>query len=316
MTTFSFSKQGIPPALALLQSLAYVLGQCETLFASVHPWKDRMSAWRGVGILEEVLSFSEDRIAACLVQATLLGALSMHQGILVPDLKGVSVREQFVTLYWQNGIASKFSFGVIDTAFYEAKRDMCKKLFPNRFRHKSGIEISLLIACAQRIQSYHTMLPEVAACLRAIQSPATLQIWLSRTVAKEQLFVFLSCLPVAQLNLLFMTVGNSLPDEVPLKIQQRQTLNVSAVFRQPSQDVAFLIEKIMCYMDLYYAVDWPILQHITQRVTQNFVKEEALAKPAIFEEICHNARHILEMQVDTREQTYKALLWVLRPLLQ
>jgi hypothetical protein len=308
MEAFSLNKNAVPPAVLLLQLLAEVLTRCEALFTASHPLNLRMKTmWRHHETLEEDPLFLPDPLAAYLVQASLLGVLSMHNGVLVPDLKGLSHKGETITLYWQNGIATKWTLGVIDAGFYEAKRDICKKVFANQFRAKAAIESTLLVQCAQRIQGYLSLLPEVGAGLKAIQSPATLQILVSRPVAKEQLFVLMSCLPVDQLNLLFMTLGNSLPEETPLKVKQRQTLNVSAIFRQPSQDAGFLIEKVMCYMDLYYAVDWPILQHITQSVTQRFIKDEIVAKPAIFEQVCKQAQGVTEMQVSPRQQIYGLL---------
>ena len=308
MEAFSLHKNAVPPALLLLQVLAELLTHCEPLFAAAHPLHLRMKTlWQHQETLEEDPAFLTDPLAAYLVQACLLGVLSMHNGVLIPDLKGISRKDDLVTLYWHNGISTKWTLGTIDANFYETKRDICKKVFPNQFKAKAAIESALLRTSAQRIRGYLSLLPEVEACLKAIQSPATLQIWLARSVAKEQLFVFLSCLPTAQLNLMFMTLGNSLPDETPLKIKQRKTLNVSAIFREPSQDAAFLIEKIMCYMDLYYAVNWPILQHITQRITQTFLKDEILAKPAIFEQTCQQAQGIMAMQVTPRTQIYHLL---------
>jgi hypothetical protein len=308
MEAFSLSKNTVPPALLLLQLLAEVLTRCEVLFTPSHPLNQRIKTeWRHLDTLESDPLFITDPLAAYLVQASLLGVLSMHNGVLVPDLKGLSHRGEKVTLYWQNGISTTWTLGVIDAGFYEAKRDICKKVFANQFRAKAGVETGLLIHSAQRIRGYVGLLPAVESCLKAVQASATLQVLVSRPVAKEQLFVLMSCLPVDQLNLLFMTLGNSLPDETPLKVKQRQTLNVSSIFRQPSQDAAFLIEKIMCYMDLYYAVDWPILQHITQSVTQRFIKEEILAKPAIYAQVCDQAGSILAMQVTPRYQIYRLL---------
>ena len=308
MEAFALNKNEVPPVLLLLQLLAELLTHCEPLFAENHPLNFRMKTlWRHQETLEEDPKFLTDPLAAYLVQACLLGVLSMHNGVMVPDLKGISRKETLVTLYWQNGISTKWTLGTIDASFYETKRDICKKVFPNQFRAKAAIESALLVQSAQRIRGYLSLLPEVEACLNAIQSPGTLHIWLARPAAKEQLFVLLSCLPVAQLNLMFMTLGNSLPDETPLKIKQRQTINVSAIFRQPSQDAGFLIEKVMCYMDLYYTVNWPILQHITQRITQTFIKDEILAKPAIFEHVCKQAQGMMAMQVTPRAQVYQLL---------
>jgi hypothetical protein len=308
MSTFSLNKNAVPPALLLLQLLAEVLSRCEALFTPEHPLNLRMKTnWRHSETLESDPLFLTDPLAAYVVQASLLGVLSMHNGVLVPDLKGLSHKGDLVTLYWQNGISTTWTLGVINAGFYEAKRDICKKVFANQFREKAAIETKLLLHTTQKIRGYTMLLPAVEACLKAIQAPATLQILVARPVAKEQLFVLMSCLPVEQLNLLFMTLGNSLPDETPLKVKQRQTLNVSAIFRQPSQDAGFLIEKVMCYMDLYYAVDWPILQHITQNVTQRFIKEEILAKPAIYAQVCDQATGILAMQVAPRYQIYRLL---------
>ena len=308
MTTFSLNKNAVPPALLLLQLLAELLAKCEPLFTTSHPLTHRMkTTWKQQDTLEEDPLFLKDPLAAYLVQACLLGALSMHNGVLVPDLKGLSRKDNGVTLYWQNGISTKWTLGAIDSGFYETKRDICKKVFPNQFKAKAAIESALLGQSAQRIRGYLSILPEVEACLKAIQSPATLHIWLSRPAAKEQLFVLLSCLPVEQLNLMFMTLGNSLPEETPLKVKQRQTLNVAAIFRNPSQDAGFLIEKVMCYMDLYYAVNWPILQHITQSITQRFIKEEIIAKPAIFEYVCKQAQGMVALQVQPRHQAYQLL---------
>ncbi len=308
METFSLNKNAVPPALLLLQLLAELLTHCEPLFTASHPLNLRMKAiWKQQETLEEDPHFLTDPLAAYLVQACLLGVLSMHNGVLVPDLKGLSRKGNLVTLYWQNGISTKWTMGTIDAGFYETKRDICKKVFPNQFRAKVAIESALLVQSAKRIRGYLSTLPEVEACLNAIQSPATLHLWIARPAAKEQLFVLLSCLPVEQLNLMFMNLGNSLPDETPLKVKQRQTLNVAAIFRNPSQDAGFLIEKVMCYMDLYYAVNWPILQHITQSITQRFIKEEIIAKPAIFQHVCKQAQDIMAMQVAPRTQIYGLL---------
>jgi len=42
-------------------------------------------------------------------------------------------------------------------------------------------------------------------------------------------------------------------------------------------------------------------------VTQRFIKEEIIAKPAIFEQVCKQAQGVAEMQVAPRQQIYGLL---------
>lgn len=307
---FSFNKQQIPPAVALLKLLATLLAQCEELLADA-AFRHRIVQWRQQPYLELDPQFQTDYSAVCFVQACMLGGLSMHNGVLVPDLKGLGQKGNEVVLYWQNGISTKWQIGCCDAAYYACKRDIANKLFPNQYRHKTHTETAFFVQITQKIRMYAGLLPEVQACLDAIRSPTTLRLWLRRDVAKEQLFVLLSCLPIEQLNVLFLALGNGLPEDVPLKIQQQQTLNLTQVFRQPSQDAGFLVEKIAAYMALYYTVDWPILQQITRYITHQFVENEVLVKPAIFAQVCQTAREIGDTQVSPRRDIYRVLLHML-----
>jgi hypothetical protein len=298
----------LPPCINILSAITQEIDSIQDIVSS-----GSVSFQTFRGAIKQPNSFNaydpflKSEINIAYVQILSLLVLSMHGGIFVPAIKIFSYKNRKVNITWDSGVRDSFIFGKFDDDFLNYFQYVQKKVFAKPKATKA-IQPSIIKIINQTVLSYIDILVNTDKRIAMlITDKHKLASLLSETLNKDLLFILMSALPQDQLNALFLHIYQFLPEDLSIKSKDGHKLSISTIFQTPSSDTHYLLEKVMAYFELYYAGNFPILQHITQSKTKSFLVD-LVKNDKVYGQLNENLKSLQKNQVQIRLTTYNFFL--------
>ena len=298
--TIPTSIQTVHVVAQLLQDLIVTNPLQASHQASLHRWLGEE-----VPFFESSISSADPAVLRALHTVS-LACLSMLGGIFVPVVNQFQVTGRHYEVTWETGSKDAFDYGVWD----DSSKNWCHSLFqrmaPGSFYALHPKEVWSL--CGQQIHSYITLLEICSQFINQLtESEQGLVHIVEKPFQRELLFILISCLPVDQMNALFVYVQQFFPDDLSVKTDSGNQVNVTALFDKASSDPQFLIEKTKVYLDLYFTNTLPIIKEITQSKTSAFLVS-MIQNKQVLRETMDTLKSLKLNQMDSRTTCYQTLL--------
>jgi hypothetical protein len=294
----------IPPCVKLLQITAEEANLIASLFdkksLEFKQFKDSLRANKS---FLESASFIKNESHVTYLQMLLLVGLSMHGGIFTPDVKDIFriEKDNEVRLQWTSGASDKFFIGKITEDFKKFAAYVQVKLFA---KNEKNLPISLLHDVQHLLSTYTLNLTSVKKRVETLMGgKKDIKTVLGKKMSQDLLFILLSSLPTEQMSALFLYIHQFLPEDLEVKTKDGNRVKIATVFGQPSTDILYLYEKLNIYFDLYYNLKLPIIQHITQSKTSDFLVKQ-LQNQKIRDYTFDQLKSLKERQLDLRLNLY------------
>lgn len=301
--------QTLPPSIVIIHTLAEGLSACVDLLT-----KNSGEFKECYALLHQGRGTPSE---ACVkfYQLLHIALLSMHQGILVPEVKSCQWDGQRFILTWNGGIKEILILGEHDKDSEVFCKTVCNRVFGyGKVPH--GLSLRFVAGTLEILKLYEKNLLACDAQLTRLTSPqADLKRVLSTQMDADIMFILVSCLPIEQLNQLFTYLYQFFPDDLTVKTQDGNVVKVTNLFQSTSLDVQYLIKKVMVYNDLYFSSNLPIIKEITQLKTKAFLVT-LLKQKAAFDQTLANLKSIQTQQVAIRLSIYKVLISKLSAFLE
>ncbi len=288
--------QTIPASVTLLQTVSETLaGWIDWIQSEGPEWTAVRSGLTGTPTPESTR----------VLQTMLLATLTMFEGVGTPSIAGITPTDNGITVHWVGGSSDTLTWGANDAHFI-------------RFSHYVAHRVLGLPAQGKKTAVYPNVIPGVKTKLSYYLSALTtthsrvtglIQSDISHSfdgnVDPVFLFVVLGCLPLDQLNALFLYIQRFLPDGLSIKNATGKSVMVSQLF-QPATDVRFMVEKTNLYLDLFTTPHLPIIREITRAKTIAYF-QKLMATPAVKDGVLENLKGIITYQITPRTQLYSLL---------
>ncbi|NBV83351.1 hypothetical protein EBR57_04430 [bacterium] len=286
------AKQTIPPSVTLLQTVS------GTLVSWIDWANDEGDKWEAV---RSGIATAATPEATLVLQTLLLTTLTMFEGVGTPSIAGVNQTKDGITIRWVGASSDTLTWGVANDAFIRFSHYVAQRVLgrPNA-RNKTTLPTQLLPAISTRLAYYLSALEITEKRLILIQTD--IRRGLEGDVDLVFLFILLSCLPLDQLNALFLHIQQFLPDDLKIKSASGQSVMVSQLF-QPATDVRFMVEKTSLYMDLFTTPQLPIIREITRAKTVDYF-QKLMQATSVRDGVLENLRAIVSLQISPRTQLY------------
>ncbi len=261
-------------------------------------------------VTEQLGKWADHNDPILLTQILLLGSVTMFEGVGTPSVMGIQTTPTTITIRWEGASSDTITWGVMDDAsirfaHYIARRVL--SIAPQQDR--TGLPETLFHHLQTRLSYYLSALEVTERRLTALMA-ADIKRTFDGGVEPVFLFVLLGCLPLDQLNALFLYVQQFLPEELTVSTVTGKPLNIANLF-QPAADVRFMVEKVNMYLDLYMSPQMPIIREITQSKTRAYF-EKLMLNPAVRDGLIQNLQGILDYQISPRKQLYTLLIRILK----
>ena len=218
-------------------------------------------------------SFTDNDTQIIFLQSSMLLALSMLGGVLVPAINAFVEDEKHIRISWDSGTVDQFSFGKVDEGFLRFFSYFQDRL-SSRPQHSTVIAPVTLFGIQQFLLNYVELLNAVQKriTLLAKSKQDVLELFNSE-VNRDLLFILISSLPTEQINTFFLEIQQFFPEDLEANSADGKAINVVAMFQSSSTDISYLIEKIKIYLDLYFQKDMPIIREITRTKSVSYLKQ-------------------------------------------
>jgi hypothetical protein len=298
------SQKVLPNCIELLLAVTTQTENISDLLSSnTTEFKALKSLLNSKGTLNSKEAFSSSTQAITYFQLLLLINLSMHEGIFIPSIKTFSSQNNKVKITWDSGVRDEFEFGKTDENFIKFYKYFQKKVF-NKPRGAKDIAVSDVKNIAKKIKQYLLTLDNTESRIKTLlKRKQELIALLGDSLNRDLLFIIMSALPADQLNALFLYIYRFLPEDLSITSKSGNIISITNVLQTPSSDTKYLLEKVMVYFDLYFATKLPIIQHITQTKTKEFLTE-LINNDKVYESICQSLKSLKDQQVDLRKSVY------------
>eukprot|EP01047_Picozoa_sp_COSAG01_P000206 COSAG01_NODE_3_length_63519_cov_1591.007663_24_plen_323_part_00 len=263
-------------------------------------------------------NFKDHPLQIQLLQTLMILSLSMYGGISIPCIKQFSYEKNKVKIKWDSGVTDHFHFGICDEAFSHFSLSYQNRLSTQKLRKRHipctiyrGIyqflfsNKKVLDACNERFNTLiHTPSPITSLLQKKQQNTQ------NNTHNDDLIFLLISALPNEDINALFLYVQRFFPDDLKVRSQNGNTVNVKQCFQSTSSSYNYLMEKNNIYLELYYSHDKPIIKHITQAKTLDFLDKLRL-NPKSNNQLIEHLKKCQSQQIEFRLN----LLKIFMPLL-
>ncbi|MGE4170491.1 MAG: hypothetical protein AB7F28_07215 [Candidatus Margulisiibacteriota bacterium] len=245
------------------------------------------------------------------LQLLLLLALTMYGGVFVPELKRLNLEDNGVTLQWSNGVRDRFTFGLFDDTFCKFYRSVYTRLFVRLEQQRSKgktVPTTLVFWVAQILRDYAQTLALVEKRVVSIyeQEESLVRVF-QNELQPDLLFLIIAAFPSEQINAMLLYIRQFFPQELVVKLKSGNRVNVNALWQTPSPDIRYLLEKVDLYFDLYFTSEQPIIRHITQLKTRDYVTS-MLENPAVLQVVLTNLKELHANQIQVRQTMYQFFL--------
>ncbi len=240
------------------------------------------------------------------IQILFLVAISLYKGAMTPLIRNLSCQKGFISVQWEEGTLSRFHLGIYEDDAKSFFRFYQRRVFdnPSASYRVSGASIARLI---HLIEAHLEMVGYVRIELeKLMKAKSTVKSFLL-SGRSDFVFILISALPVQQLNVLLLYVQQFLPDDLEVNTGMGHVVNIYHLFQSGSDDIQFLLDKLMVYYLLYTRADRPIIQEITQSKTRDFLIE-LLENRQFFDQTFTTVAATIEQQFRTRESLYSLIL--------
>ncbi len=293
----------LPPGINILRTSIDQINQISSIFQINSP---DYILLKNIIKTEESLSSSSDFINSknCIIyiQILMLMAISMYSGIFIPSIKTFSSKNNKVTITWDNCLHDTFKFGILDKNFEKFILSYKKLIYPGQ---NAGKELaSSIVARLGRELIYYTIQLKSSQSMldKIITKKESMVEILNNNHTKDSFFIIMSCLPVEELNTLFLYVQQFLPNDLTFKLKNH-TFNITQLFESPTLDMKSLMQKTIVYFDMYFVANAPIIQEITKSKTTVFMRD-LIKKDLVVKKIQENAISLKENQINIRLKLY------------
>ena len=301
-------RQNIPVYLDLLKIVAQGLAQIKVVF---RPGTAEFKLLKTLikSPVQRSLNEDADFLASPMIikytQLLFLLALSMYKGSHTPMIKQISQKNETIHLIWEGGIKGQLNLGKFDEdykkfiSYYKIKILGSLKL--------KGFSLALMKKNYDLITDHYLT---CSLCKKLIISFLKQEKKVTEILNDENnfdlLFMLISSLPTEQLNAIFIYIQQFFPEKLEIKVEGRK-INVLNLWQTSTLDAKYLVEKVKIYYELYLAKDYPIIRHITQSKTKEFL-EKTLTNPKIMAETQKNLENLSQNQVDLRMGLYNIII--------
>lgn len=302
-------KDVIPVGIETLKIILEKTDQLGDLFTPKSGYSEKIGALlKQSAPLNESPEFVSDKQLVLFIQLLFLLALSMHGGIMMPAVRNISARGNRIHIHWDSNSHDRFTFGQCDEAFLTFYKYFQMKVLRTG-RGSLLIRPSAVKQVINRLKTYTEQLTKVNQSISALAEGTFYSIsdTIQKPLNQHVLFILISSLPSDQINALLLYIADFLPDDATFKTSANSPAPIARLFQSPSVDMAYLIEKVKLYFDLYYSADLPILRHITQTKTAEFL-EKLLKNPAVLSEAKKTLSDMQRYQITTRINLYSFYL--------
>jgi hypothetical protein len=301
-------KPEIPVAIKIVQIVAEELNTIRNVFSRrTLEFKQLKEMMKGplVTNLAENEEFLASKTMIKYTQLLFLLGISMYKGVTAPLLKQISKKDNSIQLIWNGGIKSQLNLGKFDDEYKQFISYYKIKIIGNI--KERGFSLSVLK------KNYDLIIGYVLSCSllkQMMEELLTKKKDIKKLLADENnfnfLFILISSLPTEQLNALLIFIQQYFPDNLNIKINN-QHINVNNLFQTSSTDAHYLIEKVKIYYELYFSKDYPIIKHITQNKTKEFLAK-TMQNKTVFEATGQNMRTLKQNQIELRLGLYNVIV--------
>ena len=236
------------------------------------------------------------------VQTLLLVGLSLHTGILMTSIQNITLKNDILTLDWGNQIRERFTFGTHTPEFDQFLAYFQIRVFGKR--HKNAPLTRLTLDTLHRlIQSHQNLLTLTNSQIEKLKNPTEFRNIIEKDIEPELFFIIIGCLPDPQINALFLHIQSFFPDNLEIKTPDGNTININILLQSPSADIQYLLSKVRIYLELYYSPNLPIIKHITQSKTKEFLLT-LTQNTQVMQKINENFTNIQTSQIAPRQALY------------
>lgn len=232
------------------------------------------------------------------VQLLILLASSMDKSIYDIPVVQISEKDSVIRLTWKNGGGSIFTLGKYD--------DASQKYINTFSRQVLGLQLNRKLSnylFFKRIQTFlEVHLSDLDLTQKQIQtilSNPDHPDEMVNTANHTLIFIYIAALPYDQLNTLLLNIQQHFPEELEVKNASGTVMNIASLFQTSSTDIKFLLEKVRVYFDLYTNSEEPIIQHITQSQTKQYLIQ-LLKNTTTRVETYQNLQQVLKDQLLSR----------------
>jgi hypothetical protein len=300
-TSYTNLPGSLPPSIVIMHALADGLTWCSDL---LQERSDEFNAC--YALLHEGKGTASEKCVA-FYQLLHLALLSMHQGILVPEVKNCTWDGKRFSLMWNGGIKESLVLGDHDHTSEVFVKTICNRIF-GYGKIPKGFSLLFLAGTLEILKVYEKNLLACQAQInRLVSDKADLKRVLKNDIDADLMFILFSCLPIEELNKLFTYLYQFFPEDLMVKTQDGNVVKVATLFQSSSLDVQYLVKKVMIYNDLYFSSDLPIIKEITHLKTKAFLVS-LLKQKSSFDQTAVNLKSIQTQQIHFRLSLYKVLI--------
>lgn len=232
-------------------------------------------------------------------QLQLLASLTMFEGLTAPSINQILEKDRKVTIKWVGGFSDSFMFGEYDENFEKFARYFGYRVIGLK-KLDDGIPATLAISAHNMISKNLETLKKTRTFFEDIISgKLTFSEILDNDSHSVAFFVLMASLPSDVLNTLFSTIYSHFPEDLNVKTPEGNELDVCDLFGSKTEDLSFLMTKVLIYFTLYFSTEMPIIKEITRTVTKDYF-ESLLSNTKTNTAIYDMMRSVCSTQFETR----------------
>jgi hypothetical protein len=298
------AKSIIPPSINILDIITKKAGELDVYFSPRSPEFIQLKKWLKHNQTPDNKEIESDCIT--YFQLLLLTTLSMHQGIFIPSIRQITDKGKTCEVMWSSGVIDKINYGKFDDQLEKFIQSLKQKVL-TQDKNETTTIFSLVSDTQKCLDSYNLLLTKVQKQIdKVLNGRNHFEQLFNDNLSRELVFVLLSCLPPDQMNALFLYLHKFFPEELTCKLPDGMTVKVVPFLQKTSNDLHYLVQKVIIYFELYTDTKKPIIKHITQSKTKEFMVD-LMKNPNIKENAMQNLISIKEKQIGTRKHLYKLL---------
>ncbi len=293
-----------PNSIILLQVITESLASISAVFDPKSPGFETLKdTLIQTGPFKENPAYLTNPEIITYTQTLFLTGLSLYSGILMSSIQNITVKNKLITVDWGNQIRESLTLGKHDNAYDHFISYYQSRLFGKRHQH-TPLSTLTLHTLHRLIKSHIDLLNTTATRINLLyENKLELKQLFQEELQQDLLFILIACMPDTQINALFLHIQSFFPDNLEIKSPDGNTININLLLQSPSTDIQYLLGKVRIYLELYYSPDLPIIKHITQSKTQEFLIKLTQNKQ-VYAEVQRNLNNIQEIQLKPRKTLY------------
>lgn len=256
--------------------------------------------------------FASDPLFVQYFQMLMAALLTYHGGIQCVRVQEFTIQPPVVRLFWETKKYASFQIGELNESFTQFTTDIQRIILkldkPSEHFSKNALRTVRLT-----IETYQSQVELLDRNFQKLTSAMADPMFSIRDLAQELLFIFLSTLPVEDINAFFLDIHSYFPPDLEVTLVNGNRVNVGKYFEKTAQDTSFLIDKIKVFGTLFYSQMLPIVQEIAQGRATAYV-QKLLDHPATRAKMFQNLTDTRSLQLEPRIQLYRFLAGHLKSL--